>query len=60
MARMYNRSKLVDARPLAIDMLIKRWKYRLNDVSNRIKHVVQVIEKNVRDQSDTAPRVESP
>ena len=44
-ARMYNRSRLVDARPSAIDMLTKRWIYRLNDVSNRVKHVVQVIKK---------------
>ena len=44
-ARMYNRSRLVDARPSTFDMLTKRWIYRLNDVSNRVKHVVQVIKK---------------
>ena len=59
-ARMYNRSRLVDARPSAIDMLTKRWIYRLNYVSNRVKHVVQVIKKNVRDKSDPEPRVDSP
>ena len=91
-ARMYNRSRLVDARPSAIDVLTKRWIYpqtsthrfatprrrgpqqpsgvsqlpfscrsviyRLNYVSNRVKHVVQVIKKNVRDKSDPAPRVD--
>ena len=59
-ARMYNRSRLVDARSSAIDMLTKRWIYRLIDVSNRVKHVVQVIKKNVRDRSDPAPRVDIP
>ena len=44
-ARMYNRSRLVDARPSAIDILTKRWIYRLNNVSNRVKHAVQVIKK---------------
>ena len=44
-SRMYNRSRLVDARPSAIDMLTKRWIYHMNGVSNRVKHVVQVIKK---------------
>ena len=59
-ARMYNRSRLLDARPSAIDMLTKRWIYRLNAVSNRVKHVVQVITIFFRDKSDPAPRVDSP
>ena len=60
-ARMYNRSRIVDARPSAIDMLTKRWIYHLNGVNNRLKHVVQVIKKkNVRDKSDPALRVDSP
>ena len=44
-AIMYNRSRLVDTRPSAIDMLTKRWIYCLNDVSNRVKQVVQEIKK---------------
>ena len=61
-ARMYNRSRIVDARPSTIDMLTKRWIYHLNGVNNRLKHVVQVIKKkpNVRDKSDPALRVDSP
>ena len=55
-AGMYNRSRLVDARPSAIDMLTKRWIYRLNDVSNRVKHVVQVIKKNMFEISRTRHR----